>query len=61
MSSIDGLSGDNDYDDGSIGTNDPRYICERSQIHQEINATYTIFKMRDCITQTYSEQKGSEL
>ena len=54
-------STENDSDDRYISENDLEYIQDRSQIHPDINARYTIFKIHDRIRQTQNEWKGSEI
>ena len=52
MASIDELYTDNDSDDGSISTKYIKKILCRSQIHPELNARDTIFKIHNRIRQT---------
>ena len=61
LSSIDELSTDDYSDDVSISKNTVEEIWDGSQIHPVTNARDTRLKIHDCIKQTKSEWKGSEL
>ena len=61
LDSIDGLSTDNDSEEGSISTDALGDIWDGSQIHPKINTRYDKFKIRDLIRQTQAEWKVVEL
>ena len=52
---------ENDFDDGSINTNDLEEIQYGNYLHTDINARDTILKINDHIRQGKSERKGVEL
>ena len=61
MASIDDLSIYDDSDDRYISTNSIEDIWYGNQIHPELNTRDDRLKIRDCIKQTKSGWKGSEL
>ena len=61
MAPIDEPYIENDFDDGSINTNDLEEIQYGNYLHTDINARDTRLKINDHIRQGKSERKGVEL
>ena len=59
LASIDESSTGDDYDDGSIITNNLKYIQDRSKTHPELNARDDRLKIRDHIKKIKNEFKGA--